>query len=82
MRPADQGLEVRTGTDETGHEYTRRFATIKGSVRLPGLPATTQQRPRVQFQKIQYDGLIGSAFLSRFRHTFDVRGSRIVLEQH
>jgi hypothetical protein len=34
----------------------------------------------VQFQRIMYDGLVGTAFLNGFRHTVDVSGERIVLE--
>lgn len=76
----DPRIEVRQGTDETGYVYTRRFIDIEGAVRIPGEPSTAQQSPRVQFQQITYDGLIGTAFLDRFRYTFDVRGEQIVLE--
>ncbi|MGA8247015.1 MAG: retropepsin-like aspartic protease [Nocardioides sp.] len=80
VEPEAAGIDVRTGTDETGHEYVRRFVTIAGSVQIDGVPATAQARPRVQFQRIRYDGLVGTDFLNRFRQTFDVRGSRLVLE--
>jgi hypothetical protein len=80
ITPDSPAVNAQTGTDETGHDYIRRFVTISGSVRVPGLPETTHDRPRVQFQRIMYDGLVGTAFLNRFRHTFDVSGERIVLE--
>jgi hypothetical protein len=75
----DPRIDVRQDVDETGHRYTRRFVTINGAVRIPAEPETTQQSPRVMFQDIIYDGLIGTDFLNRFRHTFDVRGQRMVL---
>jgi len=80
VAPDSPDIDPRTGTDETGHEYVRRFVTIAGSVRVPGLPETVQDRPRVQFQRIMYDGLLGTDFLNRFRYTFDVRREQIVLE--
>jgi Aspartyl protease len=70
--------ELRTveGTDETGHSYVRRFGTLPGRVSLgPGLE---QDDPKVMFQRIRYDGLIGDDFLSRYAVTFDIPGSRMV----
>jgi hypothetical protein len=76
----DPRIEVRHGVDETGHRYTPRFVTIDGAVLIPAEPDTTQHAPRVMFQKIIYDGLIGTDFLKRFRYTFDVRRQRLVLD--
>ncbi len=76
----DPRIDVRHGVDETGHRYMRRFITINGAVRIPTEPQTTQHTPRVMFQQIIYDGLIGTDFLNRFRYTFDVRRQRLVLE--
>jgi hypothetical protein len=71
--------EVTTGTDETGYQWTRRWATIPGAVHLAAAPETVQVSPRVQFQDIIHDGLVGSAFLERYRFTVDVSGARLVL---
>lgn len=73
------GVETRTGTDETGHEWTRHWVTIEGSVHLAAAPETAQSSPRVQFQDIIHDGLVGASYLDRYRTTFDVTGSRLVL---
>lgn len=80
VAPNNPQIDVRHGVDETGHRYTRKFVTIDGSVRIPGEPGTTQHAPRVMFQRIIYDGLIGTDFLNRFRYTFDVRRQRLVLD--
>lgn len=48
-------------------------------VHLAAAPETAQVSPRVQFQGIIHDGLVGSSYLERFRMTFDVTGSRLVL---
>jgi hypothetical protein len=79
VEPDDPGVETTTGVDETGHEWTRRFVTIDGSVTLAAAPDTAQERPRVQFQDIVHDGLVGTAYLERFRFSFDVTGQRLVL---
>jgi len=72
-------LTTRTGTDETGHEWTRHWITIPGSVHLAAAPQTAQSSPRVQFQDIIHDGLVGAGYLERFRLTVDVTGARLVL---
>ncbi|HWD78282.1 MAG TPA: hypothetical protein VG497_05365, partial [Kribbella sp.] len=73
------GVTTRTGTDETGYAWTRHWVTISGSVHLAAAPDTAQVAPRVQFQEIIHDGLVGAGYLERFRMTFDVTGSRLVL---
>lgn len=75
----DPSLEVSTGTDETGHEWTRRWARIEGSVHLADAPETAQTAPRVMFQDIVLDGLVGTAYLDRFVTTYDFAGRRLVL---
>jgi hypothetical protein len=73
------GVETTTGTDETGHAWTRRFVTIDGAVHLADAPETAQRRPRIQFQDIVHDGLIGTTYLERYRFSIDVSGERVVL---
>lgn len=55
------GVETRSGTDETGHEWIRRWVVVPGSVHLAAAPETAQSSPRVQFQDIVHDGLVGTS---------------------
>jgi Aspartyl protease len=75
----DPSVETSTGTDETGHRWTRHYATIAGSVHLAAAPQTAQEGPRVMFQDIIYDGLIGTDYLDRYRVTYDFTGARMIL---
>jgi len=77
--PDGPAVETTTGTDETGHEWTRHYATIIGSVHLADAPQTAQEAPRVMFQDIIYDGLIGTDYLGRYRVTYDIAGGRLIL---
>lgn len=72
-------MEERAGVDETGYSWTRRFSTLAGSIHLTGAAETGQERPRVMFQEIIHDGLLGTAYLDRYRYTVDVAGSRLRL---
>lgn len=72
-------IETTTGTDETGYNYTRRFATARGAVQLAGYLDTAQTNARVMFQDIIHQGLVGADFLDRFSYTIDVGHERIVL---
>jgi hypothetical protein len=76
----DPHMDTREEVDETGYLYTRRFVRIAGNVRIPNEPETVQHAPRVMFQQIIHDGLIGTDFLNRFRYTFDVPRQRMVLD--
>jgi len=73
-------VTTKTGTDETGHFWTSHWATIDGSVCLAAAPNTAQQAPRVQFQDIIYDGLLGADYLDRYRYTMDFDEARMFLE--
>jgi hypothetical protein len=73
------GVSVREGVDETGQAHVRYDATLAGAVHLKAAPETTQEAPRVIFQDIIHDGLVGSDFLYRYRFSFDLRGERMVL---
>ena len=80
LTPDDARLEVSTGVDETGHAWTRSFATIDGAIHLAAAPDTAQHAPRVQFQKIVHDGLVGTDYLERYRFTVDLSAGVLVLE--
>jgi hypothetical protein len=75
----DPGVTTKTGTDETGYHWTRHWATISGPVHFAAAPETAQTNVRVQFQDIIHDGLVGTDYLERYRATFDVSGSRLIL---
>jgi hypothetical protein len=75
----DPRLRVVDGRDETGHAYTRRFGTVRGSIHPSGAPELAQENPDVMFQDIRYDGLVGDSFLRRFAVTFDIPARRVVL---
>ncbi len=79
VRIDDPAVTTKTGTDETGYEWTRRWATIAGGVHLAAAPETAQSEVRVQFQDIIHDGLVGTDYLERYRLTFDVPRSRLIL---
>jgi hypothetical protein len=81
LRVDDQAVEVTTGTDETGFEWTRRWAQVAGSVHLAGAPETAMEGPRVMFQDIVLDGLVGTDFLDRFVTTYDLARGRLVLRR-
>lgn len=75
----DSRIDEVQGTDETGQSFTRRFITIDGSVQIPGEALTTHREPRVMFQQIIHDGLIGTDFLNHFCYSFDVPQEHLVL---
>jgi hypothetical protein len=77
---SDPALERREGTDETGNRFARTFAVVRGDIYPPAAPTLAQHDPRVMFQSIIHDGLVGHAFLSRFSAvTWDLAGSRLIV---
>jgi len=77
-------VEVDTGSDclildsrvmaECGLEVGGPGVTVR-----EGAPETAQDAPKVIFQEIIHDGLVGSDHLYRYRFSFDLAGSRLVL---
>jgi hypothetical protein len=72
------GVTVREGQDETGHAYRRYFAQLQGRVAVAAAPTIGQVNPRVMFQEIIYDGLVGDDFLRSFEVTYDLARSRLL----
>ncbi len=69
------------GADETGHTFTRYFATLPGDVQVAGAADYGQPRPETMFQKIIHDGLAGDSFLrlgGRGIVTYDLASSRMI----
>ncbi|MFB9235817.1 retropepsin-like aspartic protease [Plantactinospora siamensis] len=79
IEPGAPEVTTTTGTDETGYAWTRHWATIPGAVHLAAAPQTRQAAPRVQFQRIIHDGLLGAEYLDRYRYCVDPTGARLVL---
>lgn len=72
-------LETAEGVDETGFAWVRRIGRLKGDIQLAAVWQSRQADPRVLFQDIIHDGLIGAEYLDRFRYTVDVRGQQLLL---
>ncbi len=75
--PKSREVEEIRGTDETGNGFTRYFTEIRGRVSLNENNSVFQENPRVMFQDIIYDGLIGHDFLKRYTVSFDIENSRM-----
>ncbi|HEY9679528.1 MAG TPA: retropepsin-like aspartic protease [Drouetiella sp.] len=71
-------VQTQQGTDETGHAYVRYFTKLTGDAFLAQNRTFTQTKPKVQFQKIIYDGLVGDGFLSNYIVTFDLPNKRMI----
>lgn len=77
-----ESVDVKTenGIDETGHPYVRYFTKLPFDVFLAQNRKFTQLKPKVQFQKIIYDGLIGDGFMNNFTVTYDLPHKRMIFE--
>jgi hypothetical protein len=82
---ADAGIDLRApsvskadGFDETGHAFARYFTALPGEISLTGAPACRQAKPKVMFQKIIHDGLLGDDFLRNFVTTYDLARSQMI----
>jgi len=73
-----QGVRQVRATDETGHEFVRYFAALRGDVHVSGAPSIRMTDPEVMLQKIIYDGLVGDKFLRNFTTTYDLANSRLI----
>jgi len=72
-------ITTKTGKDETGHTFSRHFGQIKGAIRLEGAGGAEQAGPKVMFQKIIYDGLIGYDYFKNFVVTYDLPNKRLII---
>jgi hypothetical protein len=79
FKPGSPGITTKTGKDETGHTYARYFGNIKGSVHLDSASNAEQIDPKVMFQKIIYDGLIGYDYFKNFVVTYDLPNKRLII---
>jgi hypothetical protein len=78
MKASDKSVKRNEGSDETGHKYVRYVDRIKGPISVPGHLEFSQSDLTVMFQKIIYDGLIGTAFLRQFVVTYDLSQSVMI----
>ena len=76
-------LKCVDGLDETGHKYQRYFGTLPANLSLGRKESTSYrvQQPKVQFQNIIYDGLIGDDCLSQFVVSCDLQHKRVIFNK-
>jgi hypothetical protein len=72
-------VEATEGVDETDYQWRRQMGRLNGAVFFAAAPQSRQLDPRVLFQDIIHDGLIGADYLDRFRYTVDVRHEQLLL---
>ena len=83
-------LEERVARDarfaaDVSHELRSPLTTMINAAavlnrRRAEFSDTAQHAPRVQFQKIVHDGLVGTDYLERYRFTVDLSAGVLVLE--
>lgn len=74
-------LKKTEGKDESGHSFTRYFGLTKGTINPLTAKSFVQSDPNVMFQKIIYDGLLGTNYLRQYCVTYDLTGQRMVLNK-
>jgi hypothetical protein len=79
INPKDSSVERLEGKDETNQPYTRYVSNISGSLFPVGAKEMAVENPKVIFQKIIYDGLVGDAFFKNFIVTYDIPDSQMTL---
>ncbi|WP_126688291.1 hypothetical protein [Nocardioides ferulae] len=57
----------------------RHRGQLDGGIHFASTPQLRQDNPRVLFQSIIHDGLIGREHLDRFRYTVDVQREQLLL---
>ncbi len=67
--------DVHEGTNETGWRYHRIVAPIESLA----VGRTVHERPKICFESIRHDGVIGNDFLKRASVGFDVAACRMAL---
>lgn len=75
---AEPDVRREDGDDPWGDTFTRWFTTLPGCIHPANVPELAQERPRVIFQRIVHDGLVGHAFLRRQPVTYDLAASRVI----
>ena len=81
IKPSRKNVKRVEGKDETGYSYVRYFSEFSGSIQPVGAPEMKQENPKVMFQKIIYDGLVGHSFFKNFVVTYDLPNSRMILSK-
>ena len=76
--PDRPNVTKREGRDETGQPYVRYFSPVRGRVAIAAAPSVGQNDPRVMFQEIIHDALVGDSFLRSYDVTYDLDHSRIL----
>ena len=73
----DPHLKILKGVDETGEDYVRYITALHGKFAIAGAEEIFQLNPRVVFQDIVYDGLLGNDFLRSYKVTFDLKLGKV-----
>lgn len=72
----DPHIKILRGVDETGGNYVRYITALQGKFAIAGAEEIFQINPRVVFQDIVYEGLLGNDFLRNYNVTFDLKLSK------
>ncbi len=64
--------KIFRGTDESGYNFTRYLSTLDGKISISKAEEIFQVKPKVMFQDIVYDGLLGTEFLKNYNVTYDL----------
>lgn len=75
-------LKKNEGTDETGYHYVRHNGNLRGTIQLRDAAGISQKNLNVLFQKIIYDGLLGTSFLKKYLVTYDLTNHRMIFNHH
>jgi hypothetical protein len=79
IKPDGPNVKRKEGKDETNHTYVRYFSQIDGVIAPAGAPEMKQENPKVMFQKIIHDGLVGHDYFKNFVVTYDLPNSQMIL---
>lgn len=75
----DKDVKVVEGKNETGHPFKRVYKTLQGKIEISGTAGLSQENPKICFENIIYDGVIGIDFLNSFVITFDIQNKRLLI---
>jgi hypothetical protein len=73
-------VKTQSIKDETGFNRNRVFVKLNGDVGLLSKNLRSQKGPKVMFQRIIYDGIIGNNFFKDRVVTYDLKNSRLIID--
>lgn len=81
IKPDSPDVKKVEGKDETQHVYARYFTKIQGSVFPAQALQMKLENPKVMFQKIIYDGLVGHSYFKNFIATYNFPNDEMILSK-